>query len=144
MLLIVSQHLVQFSSCFTACGVFQFLYEPDDYSFTICAIFQFVSASDDNSFTACDVFQFLCDPDDDSFTAFVVFQFLCEPSDVYAVKKELEARQLPVRSAEVVFLSTSTVPMDSSSLEQMAKVLEKLEEHPDVLKVYTNVVEASQ
>ena len=169
---------MQFSSCFTACGVFQFLYEPDDYSFTICAIFQFVSASDDNSFTACDVFQFLCDPDDDSFaacdvfqfpcdsdddsfaacdvfqflcdpdddsfTAFVVFQFLCEPSDVYAVKKELEARQLPVRSAEVVFLSTSTVPMDSSSLEQMAKVLEKLEEHPDVLKVYTNVVEASQ
>ena len=139
---------------FTACVVFQFPSDPDDDSFTACVVFQFPCDPDDDSFTACDVFQFLYepsdvyavkkDPDDDSFTACGVFQFLCEPSDVYAVKKELEARQLPVRSAEVVFLSTSTVPMDSSSLEQMAKVLEKLEEHPDVLKVYTNVVEASQ
>ena len=82
--------------------------------------------------------------DDTSFTVCGVFQFLCEPNDVYAVKKELEARQLPVRSAEVIFFSTSTVPMDPSNLELMAKVLEKLEEHPDVLKVYTNVAEASQ
>ncbi|KAK7109864.1 hypothetical protein V1264_013832 [Littorina saxatilis] len=71
-----------------------------------------------------------------------VLQFACEPNDVYAVKKELEARQLPVRSADVVFLSTSTVPLDSSSLEAIAKAMERLEEHPDVLKVYTNVVEA--
>ena len=73
----------------------------------------------------------------------VGFQFLCEPNDLYAVKKELEARQLPVRSAEVVFFTTSTVPLEPGTLDLIAKVMEKLDDHPDVLKVYTNVVEAT-
>ena len=72
-----------------------------------------------------------------------MLQFVCEPNDVYAVKKELLARELPVTSAEVVFNAISTVPMDFSSLEVIGRVLDKLEEHPDVLKVYMNVVEAS-
>ncbi|KAL8600507.1 hypothetical protein ACOMHN_005001 [Nucella lapillus] len=70
-------------------------------------------------------------------------QFLCDPGDLYAVKKELEARQLAVRSAEAVFNSTSVVALDSSILELIAKAMEKLDEHPDVLRVYINVEDAS-
>ncbi|KAK7508756.1 hypothetical protein BaRGS_00000322 [Batillaria attramentaria] len=72
-----------------------------------------------------------------------ILQFMCEPGDVYSVQKELEARELPVRSAEVVFLTTNTVPFPAQDIEKLSKVLDKLDDHPDVLKVYTNVAEAS-
>ncbi|XP_076461584.1 putative transcriptional regulatory protein Teth514_1449 [Babylonia areolata] len=72
-----------------------------------------------------------------------VLEFVCEPNDVYTVKKELEARQLAVGSAEVVFNTTSHVALDSSVLELIAKAMDKLDEHPDVLRVYINVEEAS-
>lgn len=72
-----------------------------------------------------------------------VLQFLCEPREVYAVKKELEAREFPVRSAEIVFLTTKTVPFTDGALELLSKVLDKLDDHPEVIKVYTNVAAAS-
>lgn len=72
-----------------------------------------------------------------------VVQFLCEPREVYRIKKELEARQLAVNSAEVVYNCIATAVLDSRFLELMAKAMEKLDDHPDVLRVVTNVEGAS-
>jgi transcriptional/translational regulatory protein YebC/TACO1 len=71
------------------------------------------------------------------------FQFLCGPKDLHSVKKELEAKELPVLSAEITFIPNTSIPMDAANLELVSKVMEKLDEHPDVLRVYTNIVEAS-
>lgn len=70
-----------------------------------------------------------------------VLQFFCGPKEVHGVKKKLEERQLPVRSAETVFFANSRVPMDAAGLDLLAKVMDKLDEHPAVLRVFSNIVD---
>lgn len=70
-------------------------------------------------------------------------QFLCEAREVYVVKKNLEMRQFPVRSAEVVFFATKMVSLDSKTMVHFVNTLTKLENHPDVVRVYTNISDPS-
>lgn len=72
-----------------------------------------------------------------------ILQFVCIADDVRSVKTELEKRDLDVMSAERTFIATQLVPMDSASVELVTKVIGRLEDHPEVMRVFTNITVAS-
>jgi YebC/PmpR family DNA-binding regulatory protein len=67
-----------------------------------------------------------------------VFEVLTPPAQVEAVKDALAARQIPVHSAEVTKLASMSVPLDESHAASVLKLIEALEDHDDVQKVYAN------
>ena len=54
------------------------------------------------------------------------------------VKQALEKNKITFSSAEITMLPQSTVKLDGKNAEQMIKLMETLEEHDDVQKVYAN------
>jgi transcriptional/translational regulatory protein YebC/TACO1 len=67
-----------------------------------------------------------------------VFQVITAPADFDKVKKALEAAAVPLASAEVTFLPSTTVPLKDGAARQLETLLEELENHDDVKDVYTN------
>jgi YebC/PmpR family DNA-binding regulatory protein len=67
-----------------------------------------------------------------------VFQVITAPADFDKVKKALEAAAIPLASAEVTFLPSTTVPLKDGAARQLETLLEELENHDDVKDVYTN------
>ncbi len=60
------------------------------------------------------------------------------PADLEAVKKALEARGVPVESAEAARVPKTTVQLDEKQAVQVLRLVEKLEALDDVQKVYFN------
>ena len=61
------------------------------------------------------------------------------PSDLPAVRTALEAAEIPVESAEVTLLSSTTVPLDNESdAKKVLHLVDLLEDHDDVQNVYAN------
>ena len=54
------------------------------------------------------------------------------------VKEALDKNKIPYSSAEVSMIPQSTVKLEEKNAEQMLKLMEALEEHEDVQKVYAN------
>ncbi|HKZ21992.1 MAG TPA: YebC/PmpR family DNA-binding transcriptional regulator, partial [candidate division Zixibacteria bacterium] len=54
------------------------------------------------------------------------------------VKQALEKNKIPITSAEINMVPQSTVKLEGKNAEQMIKLMEALEEHEDVQKVYAN------
>jgi len=54
------------------------------------------------------------------------------------VKEALDKNNIPYSSAEVSMIPQSTVKLEEKNAEQMLKLMEALEEHEDVQKVYAN------
>ncbi len=54
------------------------------------------------------------------------------------VKQALEKNKITFSSAEITMMPQSTVKLDGKNAEQMIKLIEALEEHDDVQKVYAN------
>ena len=66
------------------------------------------------------------------------FEITCAASSFEAVKSALEAKKIPVQTAEITMLPNSTVKVDGEAAKQVLSLMEALEEQEDVQAVYAN------
>ncbi|HWO57956.1 MAG TPA: YebC/PmpR family DNA-binding transcriptional regulator, partial [bacterium] len=68
----------------------------------------------------------------------------CSPQSFEAVKAAFEARKIPMASAEIAMVPSTSVKLEGKEAQQMMKLMEALEDHDDVQHVYANFdIEAS-
>jgi YebC/PmpR family DNA-binding regulatory protein len=68
-----------------------------------------------------------------------VFEVYTAPAEFYAVQKALEAAQIPIASAELSRIPQNTTPVGTQrEAEQILRIMELLEDHDDVQKVWSN------
>jgi YebC/PmpR family DNA-binding regulatory protein len=66
------------------------------------------------------------------------FEIISEPTDVVAVRKALQDAGYDYESAEVSFLPTMNVELDTDKARKVLKLLDALEDSDDVQNVYSN------
>jgi YebC/PmpR family DNA-binding regulatory protein len=66
------------------------------------------------------------------------YEVTTDPQKLDAVKKTLDKAGIKYQVAELTMYPQSTVPIDGKHAEQMLRLMEQLEEHDDVQKVYSN------
>jgi len=66
------------------------------------------------------------------------YEVTTDPQKLDAVKKALEKAGIKYHLAELTMYPQSTVAIDGKHAEQMLRLMEQLEEHDDVQKVYAN------
>lgn len=66
------------------------------------------------------------------------YEVTTDPQKLDAVKKALEKAGIKYQVAELTMYPQSTVALDGKHAEQMLRLMEQLEEHDDVQKVYAN------
>lgn len=54
------------------------------------------------------------------------------------VRRALESKSIPIESAEVTMVPQTTVKLEGKQAEQMLRLMEAIEDHDDVQKVYAN------
>lgn len=67
-----------------------------------------------------------------------VYEVITEPSDLTEVREALEAAGVEVESAELTMRPTNRVEVDESTVGQLMRLLETLEDHDDVDAVHAN------
>ena len=67
-----------------------------------------------------------------------VYEVLTPPSQLEPVREALVARQIAIQSADATKLATLSVPVDDSRAASVFRLIEALEDHDDVQKVYAN------
>ena len=65
-------------------------------------------------------------------------QVTCKPADFEKVRSGLEAAKLPIENAEISWQPQSTVSLDADSARKLLQLVDALEDHDDVQKVYHN------
>lgn len=65
-------------------------------------------------------------------------QVTCKPADFERVKIALETAQFPIENAEITYLPQSTVALDLDQLKKLLALIDAIEDHDDVQKVYHN------
>jgi transcriptional/translational regulatory protein YebC/TACO1 len=68
-----------------------------------------------------------------------LLEVLTAPEQFEGVKAALEKAGVPLASAEVTMMPSSTVAISGKSAEQMVRLLEALEDHDDVQTVSSNM-----
>ncbi len=66
------------------------------------------------------------------------YEILTDPSDFEEVVKALKEAGISYQSAEVTMYPETTVKLEGKEAEQMLRLMEMLEDHDDVQKVYAN------
>lgn len=66
------------------------------------------------------------------------FDVLCDPNQYEEVKQALEKAGLKPSASDIAMIPQNTVPLSEPDAEKMLKLMELLEEHEDVQKVYAN------
>jgi len=66
------------------------------------------------------------------------FEVTCEPTDFLTVKQAIESAGIAMVSSEVTMVPSTTVDCDVDTGGKVLKLLEALEDHDDVQKVYSN------
>ncbi len=66
------------------------------------------------------------------------YEIQTPPNLLDKVKQALEKNKIPYSEAEITMIPQSTVKLEGKNAEQMIKLMENLEEHEDVQKVYAN------
>jgi YebC/PmpR family DNA-binding regulatory protein len=66
------------------------------------------------------------------------YEILTAPGEIERVKKALEAKGTPIALAEVTQIPQTYVKLEGKDAEQMLRLMEALEDHDDVQKVYAN------
>lgn len=61
------------------------------------------------------------------------------PEDFIAVKEAVEAASISIESAEITMLPNTTTTIAGADVGKVLTILDKLEDHDDVQKVYTNL-----
>lgn len=72
------------------------------------------------------------DPDEEN------FEVLTEPAGIEDVKAAIEKAGIKISLAEVSMIPKNYVAVDGKTAEQMARLMEALEDHDDVQNVYAN------
>lgn len=67
-----------------------------------------------------------------------IYEITCPPGDLETIRAAIEARSIPMASAEVTMIPQNTVALNEKQAETMLKLYEALEEHDDVQHVYAN------
>ncbi len=75
---------------------------------------------------------------DDVADAGGAWEVTCEPADFLTVKDAIVAAEIDADSAEVTFIPANTVACDLNAARKVMRLVENIEEHDDVQKVYTN------
>jgi YebC/PmpR family DNA-binding regulatory protein len=60
------------------------------------------------------------------------------PENFEEVRKQLEAKKLPLAVAEISMIPTTEVMLDARKADQMVKLMEAIEDHDDVQNVWAN------
>ncbi len=66
------------------------------------------------------------------------YEILCDPKDFENVKNVLKEKNIKWEIAELTMIPTSTVKVTGSEAKQVLSLIEALEDHDDVQKVYAN------
>lgn len=67
------------------------------------------------------------------------YEITCDPAAFDALKAALEAKQIPLQSAELSMLPDTTVPINDPEIAQrLLNLMEDFEDHDDVQEVYAN------
>ncbi len=66
------------------------------------------------------------------------FEIFAPPENFESVKRALEENKVPIISAEISMIPQNYVKVDAKEGEKVIKLLESLEEHDDVQKVWAN------
>jgi YebC/PmpR family DNA-binding regulatory protein len=66
------------------------------------------------------------------------YEVLTPPAQLESVKQALAARKIPVQSAEATKLASLQVPVNEKDAEAVIRLVDALEDHDDVLRVYSN------
>lgn len=60
-------------------------------------------------------------------------------NDLHILKTKLETKSYHIVSAEVDLIPRMKVELNDAEMEAMSKLMFKLEEHPDIVKMYDNI-----
>lgn len=66
------------------------------------------------------------------------FEITAAPGDLEGVRRALDARGVPIQSAEVTYVPQSTIRLEGKEAQQVLRLVEGLEELDDVQHVYAN------
>ncbi len=66
------------------------------------------------------------------------FEVTCDPTDFLAVKQAIESAGIAMVSSEVTMVPSTTVDCDVDTGGKVLRLIESLEDHDDVQKVYSN------
>ena len=66
------------------------------------------------------------------------YEIFTPPGQLEAVKEALVAKGIPVQNAELTKTSSQMVPLEESAAGSVLKLIEAIEDHDDVQKVYSN------
>ena len=66
------------------------------------------------------------------------WEVTCAPADFLPVKTAIEAASIKPLSAEITMIPSTTVACDAGTAAKVMRLIEALEDHDDVQKVYTN------
>jgi YebC/PmpR family DNA-binding regulatory protein len=69
-----------------------------------------------------------------------VYEIITAPDDMMDVKEALEANGIKINEADIILMPENTVEInDLETAAKVMKLIDKLEDHDDVLRVYTNM-----
>lgn len=68
-----------------------------------------------------------------------MFQFVCNVDQMHIVKGRLQSLKYNIKSAEFEFVPKLKVVLTDEQLEGISKLIDKLEEHPDIVNIYDNI-----
>ncbi len=66
------------------------------------------------------------------------YEIITAPQDFDAVKAKLEEKKIPISAAEITMLPKNEVNVGEDKAQQVLDLMEELEDHDDVQKVYSN------
>jgi transcriptional/translational regulatory protein YebC/TACO1 len=66
------------------------------------------------------------------------FEVVTDPADFESVKNAMDEAELSYHFAEVSMVPQNTVRLEGKKAEQMLNLMEALEDHEDITKVYAN------
>lgn len=68
-----------------------------------------------------------------------VYEITTQPQDMEAVKKAIEEKKIPIQSAEVTMIPSTTIKItEKNTANSILGLMDSLEEHEDVQHVYSN------
>ena len=75
---------------------------------------------------------------DDVVGADGAWEVTCSPTDLHALKEAIAAAGIEPDSAEITWLPKTTIACDSKTAEKVMRLIDAIEDHDDVQKVYHN------
>ena len=67
------------------------------------------------------------------------FAFITAPADFFAVKTAIKSKGYSVKGSGLQYLANSKVSLGENDMELASILYQKLDEDPDVVKIYDNI-----